>query len=117
MRVVSGHGYFDVSTPEVGDVLARSYTWDDGSPTDIELGGTSAARLMERRGYADMEAIQSAVEGIKRYGSVDAVAVVLIAGDYRGLGDDPGEILIDGAEVMKVWLLPAQKVVLFHPSR
>ena len=64
-----------------------------------------------------MEAIQSAVEGIKRYGSVDAVAVVLIAGDYRGLGDDPGEILIDGAEVMKVWLLPAQKVVLFHPSR
>ena len=33
------------------------------------------------------------------------IAVVLLAGEYRGKGTDPGEVLIGDAEVMAVWPL------------
>ena len=106
LRVVGGAGYFAVSVPAVGDILPRSHEWADGEPTAHELPGTSALRLTNRRGQIDAAQTQRALGLVDSYLlGLEGVAVVLLAGTFRGKGTDPGEILIDEAEVMRVWTM------------
>ena len=106
LRVLNGWGYFEVEVPDIGDELEPSYHWEDGSPTHEKLDGTSAIELPRYRGRLDRAKVERAVQTLTIYlrpNADDAVAVVLLAGNYAGRGSDRDEVLIAEAEVMAVW--------------
>lgn len=102
LRVVHGWGYFAVTAPAVGDLLAPSHHWEDGTPTEMALGGTSALRLARVGDEVDPADLERALRRLATY-QPGGCAVVLLAGDHAGRGTDPGEVLLRGAEVMAVW--------------
>jgi len=82
----------------LGDRLPVSKDWDEGIDTGIELDGTSAIGLSE--GQAE-RAINQLLDA-----GYDGDQIVLIGGKNRGYGQDAGEVLIGGAEVLKTFSMP-----------
>ena len=107
LRIIRGGlDYFPGRTaPSVGDVLEPSFEWDDGVPTDVVLDGTSTLGVPVHRGVVDVYGLARVIRLMSDYMFDNPIAVVLLAGEYRGKGTDPGEVLIGDAEVMAVWPL------------
>lgn len=91
----------DDETPAVGDILRRSYAWEDGDMTDEELPGTCAfnIRRVNRQSIEDAMQLASAYE----IGSSPRFALIVGSGSasYDGLED--GATIIRDAEVIAVW--------------
>lgn len=80
----------------VGDELPPSYRWEDGEQTEDELDGTSAIGIRANGG------VQRAIKVLNQ-GGYSGAQVALVRGESQGAGEDPGEILLSDAEVVKVW--------------
>lgn len=74
---------------KVGDKTALSRVWDDGEVTDELLKGTSCID------------VQPLLEGETFQGSYYGEHCYLIAGNYKTYGEDPLEIIIEDAVVIK----------------
>ena len=83
-------------TVSVGDELAPSYRWDDGTPTDEILFGTSAMGV-------DEDTTQWHIDRFNAEYGVLGRQVALIAGFHAVRGEDLGEIEIKDAVVVAVW--------------
>lgn len=88
------------STAAIGDVLDRSYRWDDGTPTNELLDGTCAIGIdpdrLERT-------VDHAVKLIRAAG-YDGDTIALVGGGCcPDLGEDEGETIIAGATVLALW--------------
>lgn len=105
LRAISGWGYFSPRIPKVGTVLPSSRHWRDGAPTARRCAGTSAIELKRWSGRLTTSGVQQALRLLPRYAieALGAKAVVLLAGRAIGRGEDDGELLLEGAEVMAVW--------------
>lgn len=93
---------------QVGDVLPVSKQWVNGDETKTNLEGTSAARILN----ADEKSVVDALRNLGANGKDGSNGyyfgsrVVLIKGDSMGSGEDVGEVLIKGAEVVGMWNKP-----------
>ena len=93
---------------QVGDVLPVSRQWVNGDETKTNLEGTSAARILN----ADEKSVVDALRNLGANGKDGANGyyfgsrVVLIKGDSMGSGEDVGEVVIKGAEVVGMWNKP-----------
>ena len=79
---------------EIGDVCATSRRWDDNEPTDDMLDGTSGIEV-------DARSIKDVLADIDNTYVGDQI--VLIRGWHYVRGEDEGEVVIKGAEVVAVW--------------
>lgn len=86
---------------KVGDVLPPSKQWDDGIDTGEELAGTSTIGV--RSGRAE-KTVKQMLEN-NYFGD----QVVLVRGKTKGYGEDSGEMIIDGAEVVSVYAKPPKQ--------
>lgn len=96
------------STAAIGDVLERSYRWEDGEPTDGQLDGTCAIEIdpdrIERT--ADKAMTLLCGDGIRSWG-YDGEIIALIGGDCcPDEPQDEGETIIAQATVLAVWPRP-----------
>ena len=103
---------FDDREFQIGDELPRSHRWDDGSYTEEELSGTCAIFVSDESDFLDyLDGKQEA-----DYGELDRYNEALHAG-YLGehiylvainsswgfeWGEDEHEIVMNGAEVVRV---------------
>lgn len=87
----------DGRTFAVGEFLPNSRVWDDGEPTDDEVDGTCAIDL------GDEPSIDDIVTAIEQAQSYNGSTLVLIAGKYRGYGQDDGEAVIKQARCLAIW--------------
>ncbi len=75
------------STPEIGEILAKSYIWDGDEQTEDELNGTCAFESREM---------------VEKYAKYSKGWIVRIGGENKGWGELEGELLIGEAEVLEV---------------
>ena len=83
----------------VGQALDESYGWDYecDRPSEDKLGGTCAISINDAE---DPEEIEGAIEWALSHYIYGHYSI--IGGSYAGYGDDTGEVLIWGAEVVAV---------------
>jgi hypothetical protein len=91
---VTAKGYIDYSA-KPGDVLLPSHRWDDGDPTEDELGGTSAISVSFLQ--------QTKPHPLDGIGGYHGDRVLLIGGNRHEYGEDRGEIVISNATVIAVF--------------
>lgn len=82
----------------VGEILPASRVWDDGEPTEDEMGGTSAVEVCRERIPTEAD-VARALKASRIY--IGRYLYVLTA-DNCGWGEDAGEIVMRKARVLAV---------------
>lgn len=96
------HGIRVTETPHAkGEILAPSRVWDDGSPTDATLNGTSAVQIGGTDRNAVEKAIQQAGIGGKPWEYYPGSHVQLLGSYAKEYGYDPGEIIMKDPVVLE----------------
>ena len=95
------HEYYGIRIEDgveykIGDPANKSRIWDDGNPTENTLNGTSCIGLSFSASLEDVE------RAIKTAGIYYGTNVYLIAGNSMEFGEDAGEYIIQGAEVVEI---------------
>ena len=85
---------------KIGDTLANSYQWVDGSTTTDQIDGVSAI-LLGYDGF-DVEDIDFDLQRLAPYRALGD-QVVLIGGDRSYEGNDASETVISNAEVLYIF--------------
>ena len=98
----------DMPEPKIGDVLEPSYQWIDGERTEEGLGGTSGIGLLGAR-----ETKPISLEKVDQLMQYAGDKIAIIAGDNGYAGEDPGEIVIEDAEVLAIFNNPWE-ISSFH---
>lgn len=94
---------------QVGEIMLPSRVWEDGSPTDQTLPGTSGIRVKAGGELADPAEALSLL--LRDYGRVCGRYLYLIGGHYYEWGEDELEVIVKDAEVLAKYDTPA------HPPR
>lgn len=94
---------------DVDAELPPSNRWEGGEMTDEELDGTSAIGI---RGAGD---IGRAIKILNAAGYQGA-QVALVRGESQGSGEDPGEVVLRDAVVVRVWQKPGRQMAKAHPT-
>jgi len=111
----SGYGLRRVDPeyiPEIGASVPFSYDWDweRDCSSDVQLPGASCIgidissmmiyldNMSEDEENEVLQAIEEAMNKIEKNNY--SGEIILVAGDFKGYGDDDGEILIDGVRLL-----------------
>ena len=95
------HEYYGIRIEDgveykIGDYANKSRIWDDGNPTENTLNGTSCIGMPSNASLEDIE------RAIKTAGIYYGTSCYLIAGNSMEFGEDAGEYIIQGAEVVEI---------------
>lgn len=115
LRVILGEFNGAINT---GDTLPPSKRWADGNETNEQLGGTSAVRIRRLDEKSILEALQDlgALGKNGPNGYYFGNRIALVKGDSIGSGEDVGESIIAGAEVVGIWKKPTNGLSEIQPN-
>ena len=115
LRVIPGEFEGEIN---VGDILPASKQWVDGNETSERLNGTSAVRIRNIDEKSILEALRNlgALGKSGPNGYYFGNRVALVKGESVGSGEDVGELIIDGAEVVGIWKKPSKGLSEIQPN-
>jgi hypothetical protein len=85
-----------------GDTTAPSRVWRDGEPLEELLDGTSALDVRHGAAWVAQQMITGYLPSM-RHTCEGEPTIVLLRADWAYPGEDPGEIVMRNAEVVRVW--------------